>query len=138
MQHGISTSQTGLWSVADLARYLTPKSFKVLAEAGKPAQVPPTLAGAHLSDVTDPQHRALRTAAETGVIERGGPTGASVTTLKAMARKGLVRLHMVSGGRRYEIGHATITAAGERHLARLDAAAEQAEQRMALISGYAA
>lgn len=104
-------------------------SLPAVALQGTHRQVRPTMAGAQLADVTDPQHRALATAVAFGRVTRGGGTyQESVATLRALARKGLVRLHM-RPGRRYDIDHATITAAGERELGRLDVEATRREQR---------
>ena len=124
---------------AELAKAEADNAPGTLAEIAQQAthrQVRPTVAGAHLASVTDPQHRALATAATLGRVDRGaGPTRASVATLKAMARKGLVRLVM-KPGKRYDIAHATITEAGERELTRLDAAAANASQRAALLARH--
>ncbi|MFY1656925.1 hypothetical protein [Micromonospora sp. WMMD1274] len=131
----IARSVARLWAeMAKAEAEATPvASLAVLAEMGEQRQARPTMAGAHLADVTDPQHRALSTAAAFGRVHRGGGTyRESVATLRALARKGLVRLHM-RPGRRYDIDHATITAAGERELARLDAEAARREQHTALL-----
>lgn len=102
-----------------------PVTLASLAGQGRHRQVRPTVAGAQLADVTDAQHRALATAATLGRVIRGRG-GESVTTLKALARKGLLELVM-RPGRRYDVDYAVITGAGERALARLDAeAAERA------------
>jgi hypothetical protein len=58
----------------------------------------PTMAGAHLADVSDPQRRALNTHRD-GVIFTGPGVGAA--TLKSLARKGYGRLTFE--GRRYRI-----------------------------------
>jgi hypothetical protein len=113
-----------------------PATLAEIAQQGSHRQVRPTVAGAHLAAVSDPQHRALATAATLGRVDRGaGPTRASVATLKAMARKGLVVLVM-KPGKRYDISHATITEAGERELTRLDAAAANASQRAAPLARH--
>ncbi|MDZ5443772.1 hypothetical protein U2F26_13670 [Micromonospora sp. 4G57] len=113
-------------------------SLPAVALQGSHRQVRPTMAGAQLADVTDPQHRALATAVAFGRVTRGGGTyQESVATLRALARKGLVRLHM-RPGRRYDIDHATLTAAGERELARLDAEATRREQRNDQLATLAA
>ena len=109
-------------------------SLAVLAEQGTPAQVRPTMAGAHLADVTDPQHRALATAATLGRVQRGRG-GESVATLKALARKGLVQLVM-RPGKRYDVDHAVLTEVGERELSRLDAAAAEQHARAALLARH--
>lgn len=107
-------------------------SLAALAGQGEQRQVAPTMAGAHLADVTDPQHRALATAATIGRVMRGRG-GESVTTLKALARKGLVRLVM-RPGKRYDVDHAVILPAGERELARLDQVAEEARRLAARLA----
>jgi hypothetical protein len=58
----------------------------------------PTMAGAHLADVSDPQRRALNSHRD-GVIFTGPGVGAA--TLKSLARKGYGRLTF--DGRRYRI-----------------------------------
>jgi hypothetical protein len=116
------TNTAGPWSVARLAAHLDrPRTLAQLAAHGTHHQVAPTVAGAQLADVTDPQHRALRTAATRGLVLRGRG-GESIAVLRAAARKGLLVLHPPAGGRRFDVGHATITAAGRRELARLDGA----------------
>lgn len=110
--------------------------LRALAAQGTPRQVAPTMAGAHLANVTDPQHRALATAATVGRINRGRG-GESVATLKALARKGLLTLHM-RPGRRYDVDHATITPAGERELARLDAERQRQDETARRAAQYAA
>lgn len=112
-------------------------SLAVLAEQGAPRQVRPTMAGAHLADVTDPQHRALATAATLGRVERGGgATQESVSTLKALARKGLLRLVM-KPGKRHDVAYGLLTPAGERELTRLDAAAAEKAKHTALLARLA-
>ena len=126
--------QTPAASLAVLAEQTPAASLAVLAEQGTPAQVRPTMAGAHLADVTDPQHRALATAATLGRVQRGRG-GESVATLKALARKGLVQLVM-RPGKRYDVDHAVLTEVGERELSRLDAAAAEQHARAALLARH--
>jgi len=102
---------------------------------GTRRQIAPTMAGAHTAHTTTTQHQALRTAQLHGLVARRGPAGASVATLRAIARKGLAQLHMVPGGRPHEISHATLTAAGRRELDRLDQAATQ-QQTLRMLAGH--
>jgi hypothetical protein len=104
--------------------------LRELAELGVRRQVPPTMAGAHLAKVSDPQHRALATAAVCGAVRRGGRDGEeSVRTLMALARKGLLELHYEPGrGRRRVVEYGTLTPAGARELARLDRAQAEADR----------
>jgi len=85
-------------------------------------QVAPTMAGAHLAGITDPQHRALTAAARGGAVYRGGKPGqAPVGVLTALARKGWLELTAKEGTRRSNWAYGTITEAGRVELARLDA-----------------
>ena len=82
---------------ADVADIMaTSRGFRDYAHPTR--QVRPTMAGAHLADVTTPQQRALA-AQRDGIIWVGPGIGAA--TLKAMARKGLGRL--TYAGSRYRI-----------------------------------
>lgn len=129
MQH-----PTAPWTLAQMRAHLNPPaSLAILAKVGTPRQVQPTMAGAHVATVTDPQHRALATAATVGRVQRG-KGGESVTTLKALARKGLLTLVPPPGGRRFDVDHAVITPAGERELARLDAEAAVRSAREARLA----
>ena len=134
MQH-----PTGPWTLTQLRQHLNPPaSLAVLAQAGTPRQIRPTMAGAHLADLPNPQHRALATAATLGRVQRG-KGGEPLPVLRALARKGLLTL-VPPPGRRFDVDHAVITEAGRRELARLDqVAAEQAEQadRLAKVLAFA-
>lgn len=109
-----------------------PVTLADLAERGEHRQVRPTMAGAQLADVTDAQHRALATAEALGRVRRGRG-GESVTTLKALARKGLLTLSM-RPGRRYDVDYGVITEAGRRELARLDAEAAERDRVARLVA----
>jgi hypothetical protein len=127
---------------AELARAeaqpVEPASLAVLAAAGTARQVAPTMAGAHLADTTDPQHRALATAAVLGRVERGGlPGQEGVRTLKALARKGFARLVM-RPGKRYDVDHAVLLPAGVRELERLDAEADRRNRTLRNLNRFAA
>lgn len=101
-----------------------------LAHLGERRQVPPTAAGAQFAPVTDPQHIALRVAATTGHVQRGGgPDQASIRTLNALARKGYLELVAHPGPRRANWAYGLITDAGRRELARLDRAQAEQETR---------
>jgi len=123
MQH-----PTGPWSIDQMRAHLNPPaSLAVLAQTGTPRQIRPTMAGAHLADLPNPQHRALATAATLGRVQRG-KGGEPLPVLRALARKGLLTL-VPPPGRRFDVDHAVITPAGVRELARLDReAAERVEQ----------
>lgn len=124
---------TGPWTLTQLRQHLNPPaSLAVLAKVGAPRQARPTMAGAHLAHVSDPQHRALATAASLGQVTRG-KGGESVATLKALARKGLLTLVM-RPGRRFDVDHAVITPAGARELARLDREAAERSEREARLT----
>lgn len=75
--------------------------------AGTPTQVRPTLAGAHLTELTPPQHRAIN-AHRDGRIYAG--QGHSQPTLKALDRKGYGTA--VFEGRRRRIAYVVLTARG--------------------------
>ncbi|TDC63896.1 hypothetical protein E1258_09630 [Micromonospora sp. KC207] len=134
MQH-----PTGPWSIDQMRHHLNPPaSLAVLAQTGTTRQARPTMAGAHLTHVTDPQHRALATAATLGRVTRG-KGGEPLPVLRALARKGLLTL-VPPPGRRFDVDHAVITEAGRRKLARLgQVAAEQAEReaRVAKVLAFA-
>jgi hypothetical protein len=103
--------------------------------AGRFRQVRPTLAGAQLANVSNAQHRALATAAVLGRVERGGAEGQeSVKTLRALNRKGFLRLVMKPGTRKSNIDYGVLTPAGERELERLDDVAEQTERHERLLT----
>lgn len=84
------------------------------------------LPGGDRAQLLSPEHRMLRRmAAATIATYYPAQAGASVTQLRAAARKGLVAL--VRGGHGgFEVLGAHLTAQGEAHLAELDAAAEHA------------
>ena len=91
---------------ADVADIMaTSRGFRDYAHPTR--QVRPTMAGAHLADVTTPQQRALA-AQQDGIIWVGPGIGGP--TLKAMARKGLGRL--TYEGSRYRIVALILNARG--------------------------
>ncbi|MEV1013846.1 hypothetical protein AB0I89_24135 [Micromonospora sp. NPDC049801] len=80
-------------------------------------QVPPTMAGAHLTSPSDAGNRVLRAAANNGgTVNRSA--AATVVQLKSLARKGLVTLNYASGtGLRKVVASATLTERGRRAVA---------------------
>jgi hypothetical protein len=104
-----------------LAKQAARPSLTEVTAHAQHRQVPPTMAGAHLSAATDAQHRALAQAARAGVVYRGGQPGqAPVTVLTALARKGWLTLTAKPGSRRNNWAYGEITDAGRVELARLD------------------
>ncbi len=81
-------------------------------------QVPPTMAGAHLTNPSDAALRVLRAAANNGgTVNRSA--AATIVQLKSLARKGLVTLNYAPGtGLRRVIASATLTERGRRAVAR--------------------
>lgn len=121
----IARSVARLWASLAKAEAVSPATIADTVPTGTHRQVAPTMAGAQLADTTDPQHRALATAAVLGRVERGGRDGQeSVKTLKALARHGFIKLIM-RPGKRYDVAYGVITTKGERELARLDALADR-------------
>lgn len=103
---------------------------QVIAPAGFTRhQIRPTAAGAELAPVSDPQHRALATAARDGRVYRRRQH--PVRVLAALARKGFLALTAHPGSRRANWAYGEITPAGERELARLDRAADEQPARAA-------
>ncbi|MFY1673649.1 hypothetical protein ACN27G_27445 [Plantactinospora sp. WMMB334] len=124
---GLARSVARLY--AELAKAETdPFTLADTVPTGQHQQVRPTMAGAHLADVTDVQHRALATAAMFGRVERSADH--NVRTLKALARKGYLTLVM-RPGKRYDVAHGVITERGERELTRLDAIHDRQEKTAA-------
>jgi hypothetical protein len=80
-------------------------------------QVPPTMAGAHLTNPSDAALRVLRTAVNNGgTVNRSA--AATIVQLKSLARKGLVTLNYASGTRaRRVIVSATLTGRGVKAVA---------------------
>ncbi|MET8278357.1 hypothetical protein [Micromonospora sp. NPDC005174] len=80
-------------------------------------QVPPTMAGAHLTNPSDAGNRVLRAAANNGgTVNRSA--AATVVQLKSLARKGLVTLNYASGtGLRKVVASATLTERGRKAVA---------------------
>ncbi len=80
-------------------------------------QVPPTLAGAHLTNPSDPALRVLRAAVNSsGTVNRSA--AATIVQLKSLARKGLVTLNYAPGtGLRRVITSATLTERGRKAVA---------------------
>lgn len=80
-------------------------------------QVPPTMAGAHLTNPSDPALRVLRAAhANGGTVNRSA--GATIVQLKSLARKGLVTLNYAQGtGLRRVVTSATLTVRGVKAVA---------------------
>lgn len=110
-----------------------------LAATGHQHQARPTMAGAHLAPVSDPQHFALHIAAVHGRVNRGGREGqAPVRVLTALARKGFLRLTAHPGPRTSNWAYGEITEAGRRELARLDAIAADTARREAAHRPYVA
>lgn len=80
-------------------------------------QVPPTMAGAHLTNPSDPALRVLRAAhANGGTVNRSA--AATIVQLKSLARKGLVTLNYAQGtGLRRVVTSATLTERGVKAVA---------------------
>ena len=80
-------------------------------------QVPPTMAGAHLTSPSDAALRVLRAAANNGgTVNRSA--AATIVQLKSLARKGLVTLNYAQGtGLRRVITSATLTVRGTKAVA---------------------
>ncbi|MEV5211266.1 hypothetical protein AB0K35_27720 [Micromonospora sp. NPDC053740] len=80
-------------------------------------QVPPTMAGAHLTNPSDAGNRVLRAALNNGgTVNRSA--AATVVQLKSLARKGLVTLNYASGtGLRRVVASATLTERGVKAVA---------------------
>ena len=80
-------------------------------------QVPPTMAGAHLTGPSDAALRVLRAAANNGgTVNRSA--AATIVQLKSLARKGLVTLNYAQGtGLRRVITSATLTVRGAKAVA---------------------
>jgi hypothetical protein len=120
------------------AQTVPARSLVDTVPAGQHRQIAPTMAGAHLAAVTNPQHIALAVAAECGLVLRGGgPDEASVATLKSLARKGLLRLTM-KPNTRYDVDFGVITPAGRRELDRLNTAAANTERLAKRLNQLAA
>lgn len=116
-----------------------PRTLDVLAHLGEHHQVAPTMAGTHLTKVTDPQHRALQIAEDNGAVHRGGKPGqAPGPVLKALGRKGYLRLTAHPGTRRHDWAYGEITPAGRRELARLNEAAAEQVRMQAIRAGQPA
>ncbi|MEV0214366.1 hypothetical protein [Micromonospora sp. NPDC050695] len=80
-------------------------------------QVPPTMAGAHLTNPSDAGQRVLRAAhANGGTVNRSA--AATIVQLKSLARKGMVTLNYASGtGLRRVVTSATLTERGVKAVA---------------------
>ena len=80
-------------------------------------QVPPTMAGAHLTRPSDAGHRVMRAALNNGgTVNRSA--AATIVQLKSLARKGLVTLNYAQGtGLRRVVVSATLTERGRKAVA---------------------
>lgn len=103
----------GQQAVQDAEQILT-DALGSLAAAGTHRQVRPTMAGAQLADVSDPQAGILHLAHQMGGTVRRSRE-ATVAQLRALARKGLVTLNYEAGrGLRKVIESATLTVRGQQ------------------------
>lgn len=119
---GPYTYTDGAFSVATDPQPAAPRSLAEIAGDGIHFQLPPPRHGI-AGHISDPQHRALAIASDTGRVPRGGKTGqAPMRVLTALARRGLLVLTAHPGPRRANWAYGRITEAGRRELARLDAA----------------
>jgi hypothetical protein len=99
---------------AELYRAERPATIAEVLPTGTHRQVRPTMAGAQLADVTEPQARILAVAyAMGGTVRRS--KDATDPQLRALARKGLVTLNYEAGrGLRKVVESATLTGRGQQ------------------------
>lgn len=90
-----------------LAEAAQPTTLADLAATGSHRQVRPTMAGAHLTPLSDPQQRAIN-AHQGGTVHVGD--GITAATLRALARKGYGQL--AYAGRRRQVVSLTLTKRG--------------------------
>jgi hypothetical protein len=100
--------------LADLYRAERPATLAEVLPTGTHRQVRPTMAGAQLAPVNEPQADILAVAlASGGTVRRS--KNATIAQLRALARKGLVTLNYESGrGLRRVVESATLTGRGQQ------------------------
>lgn len=99
--------------LADIAETIRSAALADTVPTGTHRQVAPTMAGAQLADTSDPQQRAINTAAANGgtIVRGGGPGEAPINVLRPLVRKGLATYDYLPGARKFVLS-VTLTKRG--------------------------